>query len=44
MRQVIVLLLKWNGKTEWRIIPWGKLYLDRIRIEGDIIMSQVTHV
>jgi hypothetical protein len=41
MRYLRVLLLKWDGSTEWRVIPWGKLALDCIRREGDIIYSEV---
>ncbi len=40
MRHLKILLLKWNGTTEVRVIPWGKKLLDIHRKEGDIIMSE----
>jgi hypothetical protein len=38
----ILLLLK-NGKTEWRVIPWGKAHLDWHRKDGDIVFSEEIH-
>jgi hypothetical protein len=38
MRRIRICLLKWNGTTEWRVIPWGKRHLDYHRKDGDIIM------
>jgi hypothetical protein len=39
MRYLRVCILRWDGQTEWRIIPWGKYHLDQIRKDGDIILS-----
>jgi len=38
MRYIHICILLWNGKTEWRVIPWGKKHLDLHRKDGDIIM------
>jgi hypothetical protein len=39
MRHLKILLLKHDGNTEWRIIPWGKSHLDYHRKDGYILMS-----
>jgi hypothetical protein len=39
MRYLIILLLRHDGSTEWRKIPWGKAHLDYHRKEGYILMS-----
>jgi hypothetical protein len=37
MRRIRICLLKWDGTTEWRVIPWGKRHLDYHRKDGDVI-------
>jgi hypothetical protein len=38
MRSIKVLILWEGGATEWRVIPWGKAYLDQIRKAGGTII------
>jgi hypothetical protein len=38
MRFIKVLILREGGATEWRIIRWGKAYLDQIRKVGGTII------
>jgi hypothetical protein len=39
MRYIYVHVLRHGGKTEWRIIPWGKAHLDYIREQGGVIIG-----
>jgi hypothetical protein len=39
MRYMNVHLLLPGGKTEWRIVPWGKHSLDNLRREGFVVIG-----
>jgi hypothetical protein len=39
MRFIHVHLLRQDGKTEWRRVPWGKRYLDDLRRQGYAIIG-----
>jgi hypothetical protein len=39
MRYIYVHVLWHGGKTDWRIIPWGKAHLDAIRAVGGVIIG-----